>query len=586
MGSGEVFWRGGWTVRCGMPKPAASTKRTSDGLPVSLNSAPPAAAAPHPLVRRGGDRRHSASDDGTQSVGRSKGEGAAQAALAAALDPIITIDALGTIQSASDSVQRVLGWSPAELLGQNVNLLMPEPHHSAHDGYLTNYHRTGQTNIMNRSRRFDAMRRDGSLVPIELCVSRADIEGAAPLFVGIIRDMSAFAAAERSRDEERVRSQQLLAEQTSALQQANVRLRMADRMASIGTLAAGLGHDMNNVLLPVRARLNALKASGASGGLSKPDRKHVDEIQKSITYLQQLADGLHFLALDPDAEESVRGGGDVTDLRQWWAQAGALLSKAVPKHVRVSATFDAELPQASVAAHGLTQAVLNLIVNAGEAIPTPSERKRRQGHVRVWAEPIEVEGQAWIRLGVKDNGSGMSSEVKRRAFEMFFTTKPRGLGTGLGLALVRKVVERVGGRVEIESEVGEGTTVSMLIPAAISERAGAAVHAVVTVADGRIAGLIGQLLESGGAKVRRAAGGEDADIWVLSPDAAALEDAKAWRGRRPDSLAQLVLFGKPTEQKAAWDELKPLIIEDPNEFESVRGTIGRALAATGRAEGA
>src|SRR5262245_2138527 len=86
-----------------------------------------------------------------------------RAALAAALDPIITIDHRGVVLSASDSVERVLGWPPSELIGQNVSVLMPEPHRSAHDGYLRRYMETGQTNIMNRPRRFDAQRRDGTL---------------------------------------------------------------------------------------------------------------------------------------------------------------------------------------------------------------------------------------------------------------------------------------------------------------------------------------------------------------------------------------------------------------------------------------
>ncbi|HVZ93393.1 MAG TPA: PAS domain-containing sensor histidine kinase [Phycisphaerales bacterium] len=503
-----------------------------------------------------------------------------RAALAAALDPIITIDARGTIQSASDSVQRVLSWTPAELIGQNVNVLMPEPHHSAHDGYLANYHRTGQTNIMNRPRRFDAMRKDGSLVPIELCVSRADVPGSGPpLFVGIIRDMSAFAAAERSRDEERVRSQQLLAEQTSALQQANTRLRMADRMASIGTLAAGLGHDMNNVLLPVRARLNALRSSGQAGNLSKGDSKHVEEIQKSVAYLQQLADGLHFLALDPDTEEDTRGGGGATDLKQWWSQAGALLSKAVPKHVRVTASFPDDLPHVAVAPHGLTQAVLNLVVNAGEAIPPPSERKRKQGSVRISAEHVRGDAGQWIHIVVSDNGTGMTEEIQRRAFEMFFTTKPRGLGTGLGLALVRKVIERAGGRIGIESEAGKGTTVVMIVPLARAETGDGApqVSAFISLQDGRAAGLIRHLLESSGAHVLA----QDADstrIWVLDPVATDVEAARNWCRRRPNG--RLVLFGRPTAKSAgSWAALHSIQIDAPEDLNAVRAALHAALSA-------
>jgi PAS domain S-box-containing protein len=500
-----------------------------------------------------------------------------RAALAAALDPIITIDTRGIIQSASDSVLRVLGWTPAELLGQNINVLMPEPHHSAHDGYLANYHRTGQTNIMNRPRRFDAMRKDGSLVPIELCVSRADIAGGGPpLFVGIIRDMSAFAAAERSRDEERVRSQQQLAEQTAALQQANARLRMSDRMASIGTLAAGLGHDMNNVLLPVRAHLNAAAALAV---LPKV-RDHIKAVQKSIAYLQQLADGLHFLALDPDTEDAQRGGGGTTDLKQWWSQAGALLSKAVPKHVRVSASFPSNLPTAAVAAHGLTQAVLNLVVNAGEAIPPPSERKRKQGSVRISAEAMRDADGHWVLLSVADNGTGMSEDVKRRAFEMFFTTKPRGLGTGLGLALVHKVMERAHGRVEIDSELGKGTTVTMVLPAFRSQADRAAADrpsALVSIANGRAAGLIRHLLESSGAFVQTGGDPADARIWVLDPTATGVEAARAWRRSKP--AGRLVLFGQPDAASApSWSSLDPVTIETPDDFEAVRTALNVVLS--------
>src|ERR1043166_4044168 len=111
---------------------------------------------------------------------------AADRALASALHPIITIDFRGIIQSASNSVERVFGWTPAELVGRNVSVLMPEPHHSAHDGYLAHYRDTGKTNILNRPRRFDAIRKDGTLFPMELSVSRAEATGQGPpLFVGI-----------------------------------------------------------------------------------------------------------------------------------------------------------------------------------------------------------------------------------------------------------------------------------------------------------------------------------------------------------------------------------------------------------------
>jgi len=519
-------------------------------------------------------RRRSAAGALPKSAPEAGGSGARErAVLAAALDPILTIDVAGVVQSASDSVERVFGWSPTELIGRNISVLMPEPHRSAHDGYLARYHATGVTNIMNRARRFEAVRRDGTVFPMELSVSRADMPGqAAPLFVGIIRDLTERPGSGPG-DGDQARVYELLAEQTTALQTAHLRLRMADRMASIGALAAGLGHDMNNVLLPVRARLNALKAGGERGGLAAADLRHVAAIAKSLSYLQQLADGLHYLALDPEAGDTDLGA---TDMREWWSQVGPLLSKAVPKHVKVSVSLPAGLPGVRVSSHGLTQAMLNLVVNAGEAVP--EHRKRRQGSVRIWARAVEGGGS--VRLGVTDNGRGMSDDVRRRAFEMFFTTKPRGMGTGLGLSLVRRVVDRAGGSMEIESEPGVGTTVVLNLPVTGARMGGSAgMLGIITLSDGRAGAMIRHLLEGGGIRAEVGADPADAAIWVTQATGESLARAKRWRAGRPDG--KLVLLGEPgAGAKAAWGALGPLTIADRDNLDEIRAVLARAMAGS------
>jgi PAS domain S-box-containing protein len=505
------------------------------------------------------------------------------AVIAAALDPIITIDSAGIIQSVSDSVKRVFGWTPAELIGRNVSVLMPEPHRSEHDGYLAEYHKTGRTEHLNRARRFEAVRKNGTFFPVEVCVSRVDLPEAAPLFVGIIRDLSGHARVNeggrveagdaRLVAENNTQLHELLAEQTSALQAAHLRLRVSDRMASIGALAAGLGHDMNNVLLPVRAHLNAARALT----MLPEVRKHVTAVQKSVMYLQQLADGLHFLALDTDGEDSERAA---TDVRSWWSQVGPLLTKALPKHVKISVSIPKGLPQVAISAHGLTQAVLNLVVNAGQAIPAGRGRKRRQGRVRIIAEAIESERRDRVRLGVSDNGVGMSAEVQRSAFEMFYTTKTRGLGTGLGLPLVSRVVNRASGSVHIESELGKGTTVEIVLPAAGHETQRAnPLLAIITLTDGRASVLIQHLLEAAG--LRAALGGDptDADIWILEPVKDHAVGARAWRKRHPDG--SLVLFGQPDSGSTrAWESLHPFTIENPDDLNAIRAALSRAIAGS------
>lgn len=494
---------------------------------------------------------------------------------ATAVKGIITLDASGTIQSASDSVRRVLGWTPDELIGRKMDAIAPGR------GYSVSSVRAG------RLWRFDAMRNDGTFVPIELLVLRTNAGGGASLYVGIIRNGSGHMAAERRRNDERMRWQQQFAEQTAALEAVHMQLRLSDRMATIGTLAAGLGHDMSNVLLPIRARLNALRVTGGSGGLNAGQRNHVEDIHDSVAYLQQLADGLHFLALDPESPEARRGGGASTDLRAWWKQTGPLLSRAVPRHVRVTATFATDLPRAAVAAHGLTQAVLNLIVNAGEAIPGPGVRKRRQGLVRLHADVAKVGHGDWIRLTVKDNGIGMTDEVRRRAFDMFYTTKPRGLGTGLGLALVRRAADRAGGSATIDSVEGEGTMVTLLLPihevGGHAASAGTGPVALVSLRDGRATELIRQILEAWGAISRREVAPQQADIWVVSPVELDLTIAQRWRDDHPHG--RLVLAGAPEAHAARlWRGITSIVIEDPSDLDDVRTALGRAVSTESSGE--
>jgi hypothetical protein len=183
-----------------------------------------------------------------------------------------------------------------------------------------------------------------------------------------------------------------------------------------------------------------------------------------------------------------------------------------------------------------------------------------------------------VKLGVTDNGTGMTDEVKRRAFDMFFTTKPRGLGTGLGLPLVRKVVDAAGGSVEIDSEPGRGTTVVMSLPVANRGQDGRGrLTAVVSISDGRAASLVRNLLDAGGAQAEPGEDPSAADIWVVEPSAATLVDATAWRADRP--LGRLVLFGRPARQSGAeWQALDPVTVEDPDDLDAVRAALGAAMA--------
>lgn len=491
------------------------------------------------------------------------------------LNPIITMDESGVIRSASDSVEQVFGWTPTELLGRNVKVLIPEPRRSSLDRYLDRYRRADTSKAMTRTREFSAVRKDGSRIQIELSMSRAELPlHSAPFFIGIVRDVSSVIDVGAESTEERSRLHGLILDQTRALATAHLRLHLADRMAALGTLAAGLGHDLNNALLPVRARLDVIERSHSLAVA----RTHVKAVREQVAYLQSLSDGLHALTLDLDGHADTDGGAGMTRLSEWWKQVGPLLRTAVPQRVTLKAELPTDLPSVAIAQQWLTQAVLNLIVNAGEAIP-----KGRRGMIKIWADTRN--DAKTVRLGVTDNGSGMTRDVQNRALDLFFTTKSRTMGTGLGLPLARKVALRAGGELRLTSQPGKGTTVILEFPAAAQAPGVTAPNdvtrrlAIVTLADGRAAALICQVLLGAGVRIKSSIGRGlgKADLWLTDPTSKALAEATAWRKRRAGCVLGIV--GQPSiRAQKGWAALGAIDFGSGDDVQAVRHAVGQALA--------
>ena len=329
-----------------------------------------------------------------------------------ALDAMLLVDDLNTVISANPATHRMFGYPQGSIVGMAVSRLLPD---FGRDEFA-------RTRIANDGvlREVEAVRRDRSRFQGECSVSRIESETARVL---VIRDVSERRLAEN-------------------------RLRDADRLAMIGTLAAGLGHDMNNVLFPIRAHINALEQLGVRPNANRR-RAHIAELRGGVCYLQHLADALHYLAMDPesDSDES-----SATDVGNWWTQTGPLLSKSLHRAASLEVVLEPGLPPIATPPHALTRAMLNLLVNAREAMP--AAHSTRDCVVRIEARRGDVPDEVIIE--VRDNGVGMSPEIRRRALELFFTTKTRGLGTGLGLPLVRSVMDRAGGSLEIDSVPTEG----------------------------------------------------------------------------------------------------------------------------------
>ena len=180
-----------------------------DGKPIQLRWTITRHADPHGHVLCLISHAHDVTHERRMAEMLGQSEGRLRALLRGMLDAVVTIDGYGTIQDVSDSVERIFGYAPRELVGQNISILMPEPHRSQHDGYLANYRRTGNTWILNRTREFTVLCKDGSPIDIELSVSRIDVPGAAePLFCGSFRDVTERRRAERAlaESERRIRA--------------------------------------------------------------------------------------------------------------------------------------------------------------------------------------------------------------------------------------------------------------------------------------------------------------------------------------------------------------------------------------------
>jgi PAS domain S-box-containing protein len=309
------------------------------------------------------------------------------------------------------------------------------------------------------------------------------------------------------------RLQTQLEERTSALRESLGKLHDSQRLVALGNLAAGLGHDIANMVLPIRARLAIIEQACATDEA----RGDVEAIGQTLAHLTSLSAGLRLMALDPARN---RASTDATDLELWWTEAEGVMRASLPRTITLSGTVEPGL-SVVMPRHQLTQAVFNLVRNAAEAIADASS-----GLVKVEARSVTAEdGRRRVEIAVVDNGPGLSPEALARCFEPYFSTKGRSIATGMGLAMVRGLVESAGGSVSVRSEPGSGATFTITLPSGVPIRTedgprsrAAARSAAISVADTRLFALAAMMLEGLNVRASRhespAAETPDADLWV------------------------------------------------------------------------
>jgi PAS domain S-box-containing protein len=330
--------------------------------------------------------------------------------------------------------------------------------------------------------------------------------------------------------------------------QLEAELHQAQKLESLGSLAGGIAHDMNNVLAAIQAVTETLKLVCADQG---PAVKGLETIEKATTRGRNLVKSLTNFARKDMREP------ELLDLNALVREEGELLRRTTLQKVDLVLDLDPELPPVLGERGALGSALMNLCVNAVDAMA-------RGGALTI---RTRVRPDAQAELAVLDTGEGMSPEVLARAMEPFFTTKPHGKGTGLGLAMVYATAKAHGGSVSIWSQPGKGTTVVLCLPstgrpgtasppAEAEPPASVPMDILLVDDDELIRASVPPMVEFFGHRVVTAEGGEEAlahlqtgrrfDLVILDlnmPGMDGLETLRRLRRLRPD-LPVLLATGR------------------------------------------
>jgi two-component system cell cycle sensor histidine kinase/response regulator CckA len=241
----------------------------------------------------------------------------------------------------------------------------------------------------------------------------------------------------------------------AALAASQAQLRQMQKIEAVGSLAAGIAHDFNNLLTAILGSVDLALSSLPEGHEASDELRHArasavratELTRRLLTFSRQKVSAPVLV----DVREIVRG-------------MEPLLMRTLGEQVKLDLRLDRTPCVVRADPSQLEQVVLNLLVNARDAMPDGGSAVIQVCTLTVDSEPSVLAAGAWVLLSVADNGTGMDAATAEHAFEPFFTTKERGKGTGLGLSTVFSIVQSAGGQVQLESRLHEGTTLSVYLP--------------------------------------------------------------------------------------------------------------------------
>jgi PAS domain S-box-containing protein len=353
-----------------------------------------------------------------------------------ALDAFVQNDESNSIVDWNSQAEAMFGWSREEALGKNlIDLIIAGPDHAYFKAALPRYLESGQHQILGHRREILAMRRDGSEFRAELSVTSLQRrEGI--LFNSFIRDLTDKIAAED-------------------------RIRQSEKMEAVGQLTGGIAHDFNNILTVITGTIEILADAVKSEPQLAAITQMIDEAATRGADLTQ-----HLLAFARKQPLEPRE----TDVNTLIIETAKLLQRTLGEHVEVESIFEDEACLAIVDPNQLATAILNLALNARDAMPGGGKLIIETGSVVLDENYTKTHGDVrpgpYAMIAVSDTGSGIPAAILDKVFNPFFTSKGLGKGTGLGLSMVYGFVKQSAGHIKIYSEEDHGTTVRMYLPPA------------------------------------------------------------------------------------------------------------------------
>lgn len=360
-------------------------------------------------------------------------------------DSILVIDVNGKIESVNRGFVKMFGYTEVEALGKNVDILMPEPDRSAHNGYLKNYLDTREPKIIGIGREVMAIKKDGTFFKVDLSVSEIII-GDTLYYSGVIRDITI-----RKKYEEGV----AIAAQQKMLYEESKSLAMMSGM---------MAHEINNALIPMVGLTEIVKEGVPENATAARDALAL--IEDSVIITSKILESVLAFGRSRRNDKVEPRPAAACVLESIW-----VAKRTMPADIKVEERGFDDRPEGGcyimIERVQMIQVILNIFENAADAMDKRglitvgySEKDIRDLSLL----PAKLPPGRYVVLEIKDTGPGMDAKTQAQIFEPYFTTKREGEGSGLGMPIIKNIVSQWGGEIEVSSEVGSGTTIIIYIP--------------------------------------------------------------------------------------------------------------------------